>query len=99
MNKPQHEFKYLKSVEGFRAVLPGSVLAEAQKEQVKIPLENGGSVSLSDTSWYDQYTISGHEGGVYGDIKNVKFEPNAEYSVFFINKVTMPYMFAVRQPR
>jgi hypothetical protein len=91
-------FHHLKSLGGYRAILPGSKLIEAQSEPVWLEADDGNRFSLTDTPWYDQQSISGREGGIYGNIEHVKFDPDAIYSVFFIHGTKVPYMFAVRQP-
>jgi hypothetical protein len=92
-------FTYIRSRDGYRVDLPGKFLNGAKKEPVSIPLEDGDVASLTNTPWYDQYSVSGKEGGVYGNIREVTFEEDAVYSVFFFRKVRQPYMMAIRQAR
>jgi hypothetical protein len=76
---------------GYQCVLPGNVLIEAQRKPVRVALEDGGTVDLAATRWYDP--IAGDDD--YLDIKRMIFDGQKRYMVRYINRhVRVKYMFA-----
>jgi hypothetical protein len=70
------------------------VLIAAKMEPMSIPLDDGGSVSLTHTPWMDPSTLK-----EYGDISKIVFEPDAMYSVYYFgHHVITKYMIAHKIP-
>lgn len=102
MNEREATFYPIRNGDGYRATIPGSMLQEAQRGPVYVPVKDpinpDRMVDLAAVGWYDEKNVSGRMNSIYDNIQKLQFDGTADYTLFYIDKVRIPYMLAMKLP-